>query len=66
MSDIDWSNLNDTVLEQLGDAILSHLNDTILSSLNYTVLETYSGSQTGNGGDSLTEDLNVYYNVSLP
>lgn len=37
-----------------------------LSNLNYTVLIPYTGSQTGNGGDSLTEDLNVYYNVRLP
>ncbi|KAJ9201292.1 hypothetical protein DTO166G4_6023 [Paecilomyces variotii] len=34
-----------------------------LSNLNYTVLIPYTGSQTGNGGDSLTEDLNVYYNA---
>lgn len=24
----------------------------------------YNGSETGTGGDSLTEDLNIYYNVS--
>lgn len=24
----------------------------------------YNGSDTGTGGDSLTEDLNIYYNVS--
>lgn len=24
----------------------------------------YNGSETGTGGDSLREDLNIYYNVS--
>jgi hypothetical protein len=26
----------------------------------------YNGSETGNGGDSLTEDLNIYYSVGGP
>lgn len=26
----------------------------------------YNGSATGTGGDSLTEDLNIYYNVQRP
>lgn len=26
----------------------------------------YNGSATGTGGDSLTEDLNIYYSVGAP
>lgn len=34
-----------------------------LASLNYTVLVPYNGTEA-TGGDSLTMDLNVYYQVS--
>lgn len=34
--------------------------DSVLSHLNYTVLIPYTGTDA-TGGDSLTEDLNVFY-----
>lgn len=33
-----------------------------LSALNYTILVPYNGTGM-TGGDSLTEDLNIFYNV---
>jgi len=36
-----------------------------LGKLNYTVLMPYNGT-TATGGDSLVEDLNVFYNVCWP
>ncbi|KAL1862164.1 ammonium transporter Amt1 [Paecilomyces lecythidis] len=34
-----------------------------LSNLNYTVLIPFNGSETSTGGNSLTQDLNVFYNA---
>jgi Amt family ammonium transporter len=36
-----------------------------LDALNYTVKVPYNGSIM-TGGDSLTSDLNIFYDVSLP
>jgi hypothetical protein len=38
--------------------------DSQLSNLNYTVLIPYNGT-IPTGGDSLTENLNVFYNVNI-
>ena len=46
-----------------GDA--AGLNYTVLTEgLNYTVYRPYDGT-IPTGGDSLTQDLNVYYTVSI-
>jgi hypothetical protein len=35
-------------------------------STDFVVLVPYNGSATGTGGDSLAENLNVFYNVGDP
>lgn len=36
----------------------------VLNGLNYTLLVPYNGS-SATGGDSLTEDFNLFYNVGF-